>query len=43
MKPGKALSWLVNEMERRYKMLSVLRCRDIRSYNQRVDSQNGKK
>ncbi len=35
---SKALGWLVNEMERRYKMLSVLRCRDIRSYNQRVDS-----
>ena len=33
---SKALAWVVGEMERRYAMLSGLRCRDIRSYNERA-------
>ena len=33
---SKALRWLIDEMERRYCILSALRCRDIRAYNQRV-------
>ena len=33
---SKALAWVVGEMERRYAMLSNLRCRDIRSYNERT-------
>lgn len=33
-----ALKWAVNEMERRYKLLAGERLRDIRSYNQRVQS-----
>ncbi len=35
---SKALRWLIDEMERRYRILSALRCRDIRSYNQRIQS-----
>ena len=31
---SKALRWTIDEMERRYQVLSTLRCRDIRSYNQ---------
>ena len=33
---SKALNWIVAEMERRYTILSRLRCRDIRSYNERL-------
>ncbi len=33
---SKALRWLLDEMERRYKILSDLRCRDLRSYNERI-------
>ena len=33
---SKALRWLIDEMERRYCILSALRCRDIRAYNQRI-------
>jgi len=33
---SRALSWVVQEMERRYTILSRLKCRDIRSYNQRI-------
>ena len=33
---SKALRWLIDEMERRYCILSELRCRDIRAYNQRA-------
>ncbi|MCR9143329.1 MAG: DNA translocase FtsK 4TM domain-containing protein [bacterium] len=33
---SKALTWVINEMERRYEILSHQKCRDIRSYNDRV-------
>ncbi len=33
---SRALAWAVQEMERRYAMLSSLRCRDIRGYNERA-------
>ncbi len=33
---SKALQWLLSEMERRYAILAKLKCRDIRSYNERV-------
>ena len=33
---SKALTWVINEMERRYEILSHLKSRDIRSYNDRV-------
>ncbi len=32
----KALHWAVNEMENRYKLLSLTKCRDIRSYNEKI-------
>jgi len=35
-KAGKALSWAIEEMERRYSILSALKSRDIRSYNERM-------
>lgn len=38
-KASRALYWLVGEMERRYSILSRLKCRDIRSYNERVAGQ----
>lgn len=34
----RALSWAVQEMEARYQLLSSVKCRDIRSYNERVRS-----
>ena len=37
---SKALRWLLDEMERRYRLLSLLRCRDISSYNERKAKQN---
>ncbi len=37
-----ALKWAVNEMERRYKLLAAEKLRDIKSYNQKVQS-GGKK
>ena len=33
-----ALKWAVNEMERRYKLLAAEKIRDIKSYNQKVQS-----
>ena len=39
---SKALRWLLDEMERRYCILSALRCRDIRAYNQRVKKAESK-
>ena len=33
---SRALRWLIDEMESRYQILSHLRCRDIRSYNERM-------
>jgi S-DNA-T family DNA segregation ATPase FtsK/SpoIIIE len=33
-----ALKWAVNEMERRYKLLAEEKIRDIRSYNQKIQS-----
>lgn len=33
-----ALKWAVNEMERRYKLLAEEKLRDIKSYNQRINS-----
>lgn len=38
-KASRALGWAVSEMEYRYSVLSRSRCRDIRSYNERI--QNG--
>lgn len=35
-KASRALNWAVSEMERRYQLLSQRKCRDIRSFNQRV-------
>lgn len=35
---NKALGWVVAEMEKRYSILSKLKCRDIRSYNDRIKS-----
>ncbi|MFN3605284.1 MAG: DNA translocase FtsK [Leptonema sp. (in: bacteria)] len=32
----KALHWAVTEMENRYKLFSLTKCRDIRSYNEKV-------
>lgn len=37
-----ALKWAVNEMERRYKLLAEEKIRDIKSYNQKINS-SGKK
>lgn len=37
-----ALKWAVNEMERRYKLLAGEKLRDIRSYNQRIESNRTK-
>lgn len=37
-----ALKWAVNEMERRYKLLAEEKIRDIKSYNQKVQSGNKK-
>jgi S-DNA-T family DNA segregation ATPase FtsK/SpoIIIE len=35
-----ALKWAVNEMERRYKLLAEEKIRDIKSYNQKIQSGN---
>lgn len=35
-----ALKWAVNEMERRYKILSEVRVKDIKTYNQKISSTN---
>lgn len=32
----KALFWAVNEMENRYKLFSLAKCRDLRSYNEKI-------
>lgn len=37
-----ALKWAVNEMERRYKLLASEKVRDIRSYNQKIQSGNSR-
>lgn len=37
-----ALKWAVNEMERRYKLLAAEKIRDIRSYNQKIQSGKSK-
>lgn len=37
-----ALKWSVNEMERRYKLLADQKLRDIKSYNQKIQSSNSK-
>jgi len=37
-----ALKWAVNEMERRYKLLAEEKIRDIKTYNQKVESSNKK-
>lgn len=37
-----ALKWAVNEMERRYKLLAAEKLRDIRSYNQKMQSSRHK-
>lgn len=37
-----ALKWAVNEMERRYKLLAEEKFRDIKSYNQKIQSGNKK-
>jgi S-DNA-T family DNA segregation ATPase FtsK/SpoIIIE len=37
------LQWVVNEMERRYKLLEELRAKDIDIYNDRVDTQEKEK
>jgi S-DNA-T family DNA segregation ATPase FtsK/SpoIIIE len=37
------LQWVVNEMERRYKLLEELRAKDIDIYNDRVDAQEKEK
>jgi DNA segregation ATPase FtsK/SpoIIIE, S-DNA-T family len=37
-----ALKWAVNEMERRYKLLAEEKIRDIKSYNQKIQSGRGK-
>ncbi len=37
-----ALKWAVNEMERRYKLLAEEKIRDIKSYNQKIQSGNKK-
>ncbi len=34
----KALQWAVNEMENRYKLFSLTKCRDIRSYNEKIQN-----
>lgn len=38
-KATKALAWAVMEMEARYSTISDLKCRDIRAYNEKVNSQ----
>lgn len=37
-----ALKWAVNEMERRYKLLAEEKIRDIKSYNQKINSSRNK-
>lgn len=37
-----ALKWAINEMERRYKLLATEKVRDIRSYNQKIQSGRSK-
>ncbi|USN96481.1 MAG: DNA translocase FtsK 4TM domain-containing protein [Candidatus Nomurabacteria bacterium] len=37
-----ALKWAINEMERRYKLLASEKVRDIRSYNQKIQSGRSK-
>ena len=38
-----ALKWAVNEMERRYKLLAEQKLRDIKSYNQMINSKSSRK
>lgn len=38
-----ALKWAVNEMERRYKLLAEEKLRDIKSYNQKINSKSSRK
>ncbi len=38
-----ALKWAVNEMERRYKLLADEKLRDIKSYNQMINSKSSRK
>jgi S-DNA-T family DNA segregation ATPase FtsK/SpoIIIE len=38
-----ALKWAVNEMERRYKLLAEEKLRDIKSYNQMINSKSSRK
>lgn len=35
---SRALAWAVQEMEARYNCVSELKCRDLKSYNQKIDS-----
>lgn len=37
-----ALKWAVNEMEKRYKILSEAKVKDIKTYNQKIRATNGK-
>jgi DNA segregation ATPase FtsK/SpoIIIE, S-DNA-T family len=37
-KASKALYWAVQEMEARYALVSELKCRDLKSYNERLNS-----
>jgi DNA segregation ATPase FtsK/SpoIIIE, S-DNA-T family len=37
-KAPKALNWAVQEMEARYALISDLKCRDIRAYNEKVNT-----
>ncbi len=34
---SKALNWAVEEMENRYRLFSLTKCRDIRSYNEKIN------
>lgn len=37
-KASKALSWAVQEMEARYNIVSELKCRDLKAYNEKVET-----
>lgn len=37
-KASKALAWAVQEMEARYNCVSDLKCRDLKSYNYKVEN-----
>lgn len=41
-KAANALRWCVDEMERRYQLLSSLRVRNIEGFNEKIDEYNGK-